>query len=140
ESGLAADQLSAPAATRAAPTRRALLASLAKGEATVNELAEPFAISLQAVSKHLKVLERAGLVVGGRDAQWRPCRLETAPLEEASGWISRYTEVQAERLDRLDELVQGIVRDAAARRPGAAGQPGAGPDEPEADEAEQQVA
>ncbi|GAA1116181.1 ArsR/SmtB family transcription factor [Nocardiopsis composta] len=131
---MADDQLSATFAALADPTRRALLARLAKGEATVNELAEPFSISLQAVSKHLKVLERAGLVVRGRDAQWRPCRLETAPLEEASGWISRYTEVQAERLDRLDEVVQGIVRESAARRPGAAGKPEEGPEEPEEEE------
>ncbi|MFW5418019.1 winged helix-turn-helix transcriptional regulator [Nocardiopsis sp. CNT-189] len=110
---MADDQLSATFAALADPTRRALLARLSQGEATVNELAEPFPISLQAVSKHLKVLERAGLVVRGRDAQWRPCRLETAPLEEASGWISRYTEIQAERLDRLDEVVQGIMRRSA---------------------------
>lgn len=81
------------------PTRREILARLAQGEATVNELAEPFEMSLQAVSKHLKVLERAGLITRGRDAQWRPCRLETAPLEE----IDRYRRRLEGRFARLDE-------------------------------------
>ena len=81
------DPLSTTFAALADPTRRALLARLAEGEATVGELAAPFAMTLQAISKHLKVLERAGLVVRGKDAQWRPCRLESAPLERASEWI-----------------------------------------------------
>ena len=84
---MADDPLSTTFAALADPTRRALLARLAEGEATVGELAEPFAMTLQAISKHLKVLERAGLVVRGKDAQWRPCRLESAPLERASEWI-----------------------------------------------------
>jgi DNA-binding transcriptional ArsR family regulator len=104
------DQLSLTFAALADPTRRAILARLADGEATVNELAEPFAISLQAISKHLKVLERAGLITRGRDAQWRPCRLETAPLEDASVWIERYREIARDRFDRLDQEIQRIQR------------------------------
>jgi DNA-binding transcriptional ArsR family regulator len=104
------DQLSLTFAALADPTRRAILARLADGEATVNELAEPFAISLQAISKHLKVLERAGLITRGRDAQWRPCRLETAPLEDASVWIERYREIARDRFERLDEEIQRIQR------------------------------
>jgi DNA-binding transcriptional ArsR family regulator len=105
---MAEDQLSLTFAALADPTRRAILARLAKGEATVNELAEPFSISLQAVSKHLKVLERAGLITRGRDAQWRPCRLETAPLESASEWIERYRDVARDRLDRLEQEIRRI--------------------------------
>jgi DNA-binding transcriptional ArsR family regulator len=104
------DQLSLTFAALADPTRRAILARLADGEATVNELAEPFAVSLQAISKHLKVLERAGLITRGRDAQWRPCRLETAPLEDASVWIERYREIARDRFDRLDQEIQRIQR------------------------------
>jgi DNA-binding transcriptional ArsR family regulator len=107
---MAGDQLSLTFAALADPTRRAILARLADGEATVNELAEPFSISLQAVSKHLKVLERAGLITRGRDAQWRPCRLETAPLENASDWIERYREVARDRFDRLEQEIQKIQR------------------------------
>ncbi|MDQ3988591.1 MAG: metalloregulator ArsR/SmtB family transcription factor [Actinomycetota bacterium] len=107
---MADDQLSLTFAALADPTRRAILARLADGEATVNELAEPFSISLQAISKHLKVLERAGLITRGRDAQWRPCRLELAPLETASDWIERYREVQRDRFDRLDHEIQAIRR------------------------------
>ncbi|MET0493365.1 MAG: metalloregulator ArsR/SmtB family transcription factor [Actinoplanes sp.] len=87
---MATDQLSAIFGALADPTRRAILARLAEGEATVNELAEPFAMTLPAVSKHLKVLERAGLISRGRAAQWRPCRLEAEPLREASDWVGRY--------------------------------------------------
>jgi DNA-binding transcriptional ArsR family regulator len=104
------DQLSLTFAALADPTRRAILARLADGEATVNELAEPFAISLQAVSKHLKVLERAGLISRGRDAQWRPCRLETAPLMEASEWIGRYREIWRDRFARLDREISELGR------------------------------
>jgi DNA-binding transcriptional ArsR family regulator len=104
------DQLSLTFAALADPTRRAILARLAEGEATVNELAEPFAISLQAISKHLKVLERAGLISRGRTAQWRPCRLETAPLASASEWIERYQEVWRDRFDRLDQEIQKIQK------------------------------
>lgn len=106
---MADDRLSTTFGALADPTRRALLARLAEGEATVNELAEPFPVSLQSVSKHLKVLERAGLVVRGRDAQWRPCRLETAPLEDAADWIGRYARAQADRLDRLEEVIRTIT-------------------------------
>lgn len=107
---MADDQLSLTFAALADPTRRAILARLANGEATVNELAEPFAISLQAISKHLKVLERAGLITRGRDAQWRPCRLEVAPLETATDWIERYREIARDRFDRLDQEIQKIRR------------------------------
>ena len=85
------DELSATFAALADPTRRAILARLATGEATVNEIAEPFPVSLQAISKHLKVLERAGLITRGVQAQWRPCRLEAAPLDSASEWIAEDT-------------------------------------------------
>jgi DNA-binding transcriptional ArsR family regulator len=102
------DSLSVTFAALADPTRRAILARLAGGEATVNELAAPFAMSLQAISKHLKVLERAGLITRGRDAQYRPCRLEGAPLVDAAGWIDEHRQAWAGRFDRiaqhLDEL------------------------------------
>ncbi|WP_188197687.1 ArsR/SmtB family transcription factor [Nonomuraea sp. SYSU D8015] len=104
------DQLSLTFAALADPTRRAILARLAEGEATVNELAEPFDMSLQAVSKHLKVLERAGLISRGREAQWRPCRLETAPLDDASQWIRRYRDRWSDRFDRLDREIEQIQR------------------------------
>lgn len=84
------DALSATLAALADPTRRAMLARLSQGEATVNELAEPFHISLPAISRHLRVLETAGLISRGRSAQWRPCRLEAAPLKELDGWLARY--------------------------------------------------
>ena len=87
---MAADQLSVIFAALADPTRRAVLARLAEGPATVNEIAEPFPLSLPAISKHLKVLEKAGLISRGREAQWRPCHLEAAPLREATEWMSRY--------------------------------------------------
>jgi len=104
----AEDQLSRTFAALADPTRRAILARLADGEATVNELARPFDISLQAISKHLKVLERAGLITRGRSAQWRPSRLEVAPLEEATDWIERYREAWRDRFDRLEAEIQRI--------------------------------
>jgi DNA-binding transcriptional ArsR family regulator len=84
------------------PTRRAILTRLAQGEATVNELAEPFAMSLPAISRHLKVLERAGLIVRGREAQWRPSRLDTEPLDEAVGWIQSRKRTWEQRMERLD--------------------------------------
>ena len=102
------DQLSRTFAALADPTRRAILARLADGEQTVNELAEPFSISLQAVSKHLKVLERAGLISRGRSAQWRPSRLEIAPLDEATDWIERYRETWRDKFNRLDKEIQRI--------------------------------
>ncbi|MPZ60029.1 MAG: metalloregulator ArsR/SmtB family transcription factor [Propionibacteriales bacterium] len=107
---MADDQLSLTFAALADPTRRAILARLADGDATVNELAEPFSISLQAISKHLKVLERARLITRSRDAQWRPCRLETAPLESASEWIEHYRENWRGQFDRLDQQIQQIQR------------------------------
>lgn len=97
-------------AALADPTRRAILARLAHGEATVNELAEPFDISLPAISKHLKVLERAGLISRGRDAQWRPCRLEPAPLQEASAWIDTYRDIWEESFSRLDDLLHELQK------------------------------
>lgn len=95
-------------AALADPTRRAILARLAGGEATVTELAEPFAMSLPAVSKHLKVLEHAGLIARGREAQWRPCRLEVGPLKEAADWIGGYRRFWEESFDRLDEYLQAL--------------------------------
>jgi DNA-binding transcriptional ArsR family regulator len=111
------DQLSATFGALADPTRRAILARLATGEATVNELAEPFPISLQAVSKHLQVLERSGLISRGRDAQWRPCRLETAPLTGARNWIEESTQIWNDRLDRLDQHLQQLQRTQRQRHP-----------------------
>ncbi|HZO80494.1 MAG TPA: metalloregulator ArsR/SmtB family transcription factor [Candidatus Binataceae bacterium] len=99
------DSLSATFAALADPTRRAILARLASGEASVTELAEPFAMSLPAVSKHLKVLERAGLIARGREAQWRPCRLEAAPLKDVSDWLEHYSRFWEESLDRLAEYL-----------------------------------
>lgn len=100
--------LDATFAALADPTRRAILARLASGEATVMELAEPFDISLPAISKHLKVLERAGLIARGRDAQWRPCRLEAAPLREVDDWIAHYRKFWEESFDRLDDYLREI--------------------------------
>src|ERR1700709_1923093 len=107
---MATDELSRTFAALADPTRRAILARLARGQASVNDLAEPFAMSLPAVSKHLQVLERAGLIARGRDAQWRPCRLETAPLAGAQNWIERNTQVWNDRLDRLGQHLQNLQR------------------------------
>jgi DNA-binding transcriptional ArsR family regulator len=103
-----AEQLNATFAALADPTRRAILARLASGEASVLELAEPFDMSLPAISKHLKVLERAKLIARGRDAQWRPCRLEAAPLREASDWIEQYRRFWEESFDRLDEYLHAL--------------------------------
>lgn len=90
------------------PTRRAILARLASGESSVSELAEPFDISLPAISRHLKVLERAGLITRGRDAQWRPCRLEVAPLKEAAGWIEHYRRFWDKSFDRMDAYLTDL--------------------------------
>ena len=90
------------------PTRRAIVERLAEGEASVTELAAPFSMSLPAVSKHLKVLEKAGLISRGRKAQWRPCRLEPEPLKEASDWLEEYRRLWEERLDRLDEYLRTL--------------------------------
>ncbi len=102
------DRLSATFAALADPTRRAILARLLSGECPVGELAKPFAMSMPAVSKHLRVLERAGLIAQRRDAQWRWCRIEAGPLKEVSDWTERYRQVWEERLDRLDEYVQQL--------------------------------
>lgn len=99
------DRLSATFAALADPTRRAILARLADGEATVNELAAPFDMSLPAVSKHLKVLQRAGLIEQGRQAQWRPCRLEPEPLRDISDWVGQYRHIWEERFNRLDDYL-----------------------------------
>ena len=101
-----ADHLSTTFAALADPTRRAILARLASGERSVTELAEPFDMSLPAVSKHLRVLERAGLIARGREAQWRPCRLEAAPLKDVADWAERYRAIWEPRLDRLEVYLQ----------------------------------
>jgi len=105
---MSADQLSQTFAALADPTRRAILARLCTGEATVTELAEPFEMSLPAVSKHLKVLERAGLVARGREAQWRPCRLEAGPLKDANGWLERYRQFWEQSFDRLENYLDEL--------------------------------
>lgn len=102
--------LDATFAALADPTRRAILARLSHGEATVKELAEPFTMSLPAVSKHLKVLQQAGLIAQGRHAQWRPCRLEAAPLRDASEWLDEYRRFWEESFDRLDNYLQELKR------------------------------
>ena len=104
------DQLSTTFAALADPTRRAILTRLAIGEATVNELAAPFAMTVQAASKHLKVLEGAGLITRGRDAQYRPCRFEAAPLDGAVDWIERHQQVWQERFDQLGQHLKTIQR------------------------------
>lgn len=112
---MATDQLSLTFAALADPTRRAILARLAEdGEATVNELAEPFPVSIQAVSKHLKVLERAGLITRGRTAQLRPSRIEGAPLREVADWLERYRDIWDGRLDRLADHLREIQRKAGS--------------------------
>ena len=100
------DQLSATFSALADPTRRAILARLSLGETSVTELAKPFEMSMPAVSKHLKVLERAGLIARGREAQWRPCRLDAEPLREAASWIEEYRRFWEESLDRLDKYLR----------------------------------
>jgi DNA-binding transcriptional ArsR family regulator len=95
-------------AALADPTRRAILERLVSGEASVTEIAEPFEMTLPAVSKHLKVLERAGLIERGRRAQWRPCRLHAAPLKEASDWVEQYRQFWEERFDRLDDYLREV--------------------------------
>ena len=102
---MSTDQLSATFAALADPTRRAILARLASGECSVTELAEPFEMSMPAVSKHLRVLERAGLIARRREAQWRHCRIEAAPLKEVSDWAERYRSIWEQRLDRLDSYL-----------------------------------
>ena len=104
------DRLNATFAALADPTRRAILARLASGEVSVNELAEPFDVSLPAISKHLKVLEGAGLISRGRDAQRRPCKLEAAPLKDAVEWLERYRKLWEDRLDGLGVYLRELQR------------------------------
>ena len=108
---MTADHLSTTFAALADPTRRAILARLTAGEASVTELAEPFDMSMPAISKHLKVLERAGLVARGREAQWRPCRLDPAPLKDVAVWVERYREMWEQRFDRLDDYLRQLQRE-----------------------------
>jgi DNA-binding transcriptional ArsR family regulator len=107
------DQLDSTFAALADPTRRAILDRLADGEATVTELAEPFSVSLPAISKHLKVLERAGLIVRGRSAQYRPCRLQPRPLGDAAGWLENYRVFWEGSFDRLDDHLRRMREDGA---------------------------
>ncbi len=107
---MSTDQLSATFAALADPTRRAILTRLASGETSVTELAEPFEMSLPAVTKHLKVLERAGLITRGRHAQWRPCRLHAMPLKTASEWIDQYRQFWEGSLDRLGEYLHELQK------------------------------
>jgi DNA-binding transcriptional ArsR family regulator len=102
------DRLSATFAALADPTRRAILARLASGETSVTELAAPFAMSLPAVTKHLKVLARAGLITQGRQAQWRPCKLEARPLQQAADWVGQYRQFWEQRLDRLEDYLREL--------------------------------
>jgi DNA-binding transcriptional ArsR family regulator len=104
------DHLSTTFAALADPTRRAILARLVSGECSVTELAEPFDMSMPAVSKHLRVLERAGLIARGREAQWRPCRLEAGPLKDVADWAERYRHLWEARLDRLDTYLQELKK------------------------------
>ena len=108
---VASDQLSVTFAALADPTRRAILARLALGEASVTELAKPFDLSLPGVSKHLKVLQRAGLITQGRNAQWRPCRLEGGRLKEASEWVGEYRRFWDEGFQRLDRVLQDLMKE-----------------------------
>jgi DNA-binding transcriptional ArsR family regulator len=110
------DHLSSTFAALADPTRRAILARLALGETSVSELAEPFAMSLPAVSKHLKVLERAGLITRGRDAQMRPCKIEAKALKEADDWLEKYRRLWEQRLDRLDDYLRTLQVDEAMEK------------------------
>lgn len=114
----ATDRISTTFAALADPTRRAILARLASGEASVTELAEPFEMTLPAVSKHLKVLERAGLIARGREAQWRPCRLEAGPLKDVSDWVEEYRRFWEERFDRLDDYLRELQRKQKENGPG----------------------
>jgi DNA-binding transcriptional ArsR family regulator len=106
-----ADPISGVFAALADPTRRAILARLARGEATVNELAAPFPISMQAISKHLNVLERAGLIVRTREAQWRRCRIEPAPLRDVAGWVAQYQRLWEERYDALGHYLDDLQKE-----------------------------
>ena len=113
---MSSDPLTLTLGALADPTRRAILARLATGEATVNELAEPFEMSLPAVSKHLKVLERAKLISRGRSAQWRPCRLEAEPLQAIDGWLADYRKLWEHRLDRLEGYLAAVQTEREDKR------------------------
>ena len=108
---MATDQLSVTFAALADPTRRAILARLARGEASVTELAKPFDLSLPGISKHLKVLQRAGLITQSRNAQWRPCRLDGLRLREAAEWVGEYRRFWDESFERLDEVLQDLIQE-----------------------------
>ena len=110
------DNLSLTFSALADPTRRAILSRLADGEATVTALAEPFEMSLPAITKHLKVLERAGLITRGREAQWRPCKLAAQPLQDAAEWIGQYREFWEESFDRLDDYLQELQNEPQKER------------------------
>jgi DNA-binding transcriptional ArsR family regulator len=105
------DRLSSTFSALADPTRRSMLARLSRGEASVNELARPFKMSLPAVSKHLKVLEKAGLITRGRQAQWRPCRLDARKLKEVDDWVEQYRQLWEERFDRLDAYLKELQKE-----------------------------
>jgi len=109
------DQLSTTFAALADPTRRAILARLTSGEASVTDLTDPFDMSMPAISKHLKVLERAGLIARGRNAQWRPCRLEAAPLKDVAEWVEHYRRFWLESFDRLDDYLQNLKKKGKVR-------------------------
>jgi DNA-binding transcriptional ArsR family regulator len=113
---VAVDPLSNTFSALADPTRRAILSRLAKGEATVTELAEPFEVSMPGISKHLKVLERAGLITRGRNAQWRPCRLKAEPLRDVADWVEHYRRFWEESFDRLDDYLKQLQ--AKEKKPG----------------------
>jgi DNA-binding transcriptional ArsR family regulator len=119
---MSAQQLDATFAALADPTRRAILARLARGESSVKELARPFEISAPAVTKHLKVLERAGLITRSRDAQWRPCQLNATPLRDAADWIGHYRRFWDESFDRLDEYLRQLQTPPQRRRKQSHGQ------------------
>jgi DNA-binding transcriptional ArsR family regulator len=108
---LAADHLSTTLAALSDPTRRAILSRLSAGEATVTELAAPFAMSMPAVSRHLKVLEHAGLITRSREAQWRPCRITAAPLKDVADWLAHYKRFWTESFERLDEYLRDAQKD-----------------------------
>ncbi len=114
----ASDPISTTFAALADPTRRAILARLAAGEASVTEIAAPFEMTLPAVSKHLKVLERAGLIARGRAAQWRPCRLRAGPLKDADDWLETYRSFWEERFDRLDDYLRELQQKEGNNKPG----------------------
>jgi DNA-binding transcriptional ArsR family regulator len=118
------DPLSATFQALSDPTRRAILARLAEGDATVTELAKPFQMSLPGVSKHLKVLQTAGLVTQGRDAQWRPCRLEPQPLRDVNEWLERYRRMWEARFDRMDDYLRTVkIEEARAPMPNPSARP-----------------